>query len=165
MGRRDGIILDDLINLSWWLSVAGTVAAFILLRFIVPVFMLAGPLTGSNYALKGILGGLSTATPLVAIFLLIPDPGTAFRLRRQRRLLDSQNGPATSQALSSQRFETPVGEAYRRQGFAVSRLLGDGGPDGGVGLTSRETAPPSSCSASSGKRGRWVYRLSARCSV
>ncbi len=72
--------------------------------------------------------------PLVALVLLIPAPVAALRQWRERRLLDSQEGLATIRTLSWQRFETLVGEAYRRQGYAVSRATGDGGPDGGVDL-------------------------------
>jgi hypothetical protein len=90
MRRRGGTILDDLISLPWWVSVACAAVAFILLRFIVPLFVPNGPVTGSNYALKGILGGVSAAAPLVALFLLIPAPIAALRQRRERRLLDSQ---------------------------------------------------------------------------
>jgi restriction system protein len=134
MGRRGGSILEDLISLPWWVSVACAAAAFITLRFIVPVFLPAGPATSANYALKGILGGVSSMAPLLALVLLIPAPIAALRQWRERRLLDSQEGLATIRALSWERFETLVGEAYRRQGYAVSRLSADGGPDGGVDL-------------------------------
>ncbi len=134
MGRRHGSILDDLIILPWWVSVVCSAAAFVMLRFVVPLFNPPGPATSSNYALKGILGGFSAAAPFVALFLLIPAPIAAFRQRRDRRLLDSQGGLATIRALSWQRFETLVGEAYRRQGYTVSRATGDGGPDDGVDL-------------------------------
>jgi restriction system protein len=134
MGRRGGTILDDLIRLPWWVSIACSGAAFVVLRFVVALFIPAGPATSANYALKGILGGISTMAPLVALVLLIPAPLAALRQWRERRLLDSQEGLAAIRTLSWQRFETLVGEAYRRQGYAVSRASEDGGPDGGVDL-------------------------------
>jgi restriction system protein len=71
---------------------------------------------------------------LVALFLLIPAPIAAFRQWGEGRLLDKQKDLATIRALSWRRFETLVGEAYRRQGYAVHGDTADG-PDGGVDLT------------------------------
>ncbi len=96
MGRRGGTILDDLIRLPWWVSVVCSATAFVALGFIVPLFIPAGPATSSNYALRGILGGISPMAPLVALVLLIPAPVAALRQWRERRLLDSQEGLATS---------------------------------------------------------------------
>jgi restriction system protein len=138
MGRRGATILEDLMRLPWWVSAACSGAAFVVLRFVVALFIPAGPATSANYALKGILGGIGTVAPLVALFLLIPAPIAALRQWRERRLLDSQDGLATIRTLSWQRFETLVGEAYRRQGYAVSRPSRDGGPDGGVDLILRK---------------------------
>ena len=134
MARRGGSILDDLISLPWWVSVACAAVAYVVLRFILPGSIPAGPTTSANYALKGILGGVSSMAPLVAFVLLIPAPIAALRQWRERRLLDRQEGLATIRALSWARFETLVGEAYRRQGYTVSRPSGNGGPDGGVDL-------------------------------
>ena len=134
MSRRPANVLDDLISLPWWVSVVCSAAAFVMLRFTLPLFIPAGPVTSSNYAFRGILGGVSAAAPFVAFFLLIPAPIAAFRQWRERRLLESQQGLATIRALSWQRFETLAAEAYRRQGYTVSRPAGDGGPDGGVDL-------------------------------
>jgi restriction system protein len=132
MARRNGSILIDLIDLPWWVSVAFSACVFIVVRFLVPLFIPAGPVTSSNYAMKGFLGGLSQAAPFAVVFL-IPAPIAAHRQWRERRLLDSQEGLSSIRALSWQRFETLVSEAYRRQGYAVTRLGGNGS-DGGVDL-------------------------------
>jgi restriction system protein len=138
MGRRTGSILEDLIKLPWWVSVVCSATAFVMLRFVLPLLIPSGPATSSNYAFRGILGGVSAAAPFVAFFLLIPAPVAALRQWRERRLLDSQEGLTTIRALSWQRFETLVAEAYRRQGHTVSRSVGDGGPDGGTDLVLRK---------------------------
>jgi restriction system protein len=134
MARRDEGILDLLVTVPWWVSVALSATAFILLRFVVPAFIPAGPATSSNYALKGVLGGVSSAAPLVALVLLIPAPIAAFRQWREGRLIDKQKDLATIRTLPWRRFETLVREAYHRQGYAVRGHTGDG-PDGGVDLT------------------------------
>ncbi|MFB3779533.1 MAG: restriction endonuclease [Bryobacteraceae bacterium] len=137
MARRNGSILDDLAKCPWWVSVVLSAAAFIGLRFILPLLIPSGPATSSNYAAKGLLGGLSTAAPFVALFLLIPAPIAAFRQWRERGLLERQDGLASIRALSWSRFEALIGEAYRRQGYSVSRPSGSG-PDGGIDLVLRK---------------------------
>jgi restriction system protein len=134
MARRGEGLLNLLIAIPWWASVALSATAFIGIRFILPLFIPSGPASSSNYALKGVLGGVSSAAPLVALFLLIPAPIAAFRQWGEGRLLDKQKDLATIRALSWRRFETLVAEAYRRQGYAVHGDTADG-PDGGVDLT------------------------------
>jgi restriction system protein len=133
MARRKESILDVLSMFPWWVSVALSATAFIGLRFVLPLFIPSGPATASNYALKGILGGLSAAAPFVAFFFLILAAIVAFQQWRERSLLDKQDGLASIRALSWARFESLVGEAYRRQGYSVFRASGNG-PDGGVDL-------------------------------
>ncbi len=137
MVRRDASILDLLVEVPWSMSVALSATAFIGLRFVLPLFIPSGPVTSSNYALRGMLGGVSATAPFVALVLLIPAPIAAFLQWREGRLLDKQKDLATIRALSWRRFETLVGEAYRRQGYVVLRNTGDG-PDGGVDLTLRK---------------------------
>lgn len=134
MARRDERILDLLVAAPWWVSVALSATAFILLRYIAPAFIPAGPANSSTYALKGILGGVSSAAPLVALVLLIGAPIAAFCQWRERRLLDKQYDLTSIRALTWRQFETLVAEAYRRQGYVVLSNAGDG-PDGGVDLT------------------------------
>jgi restriction system protein len=134
MARRDERILDLLVAAPWWVSVALSATAFILLGYVAPAFIPVRPANSSTYALKGILGGVSSAAPLVALVLLIPAPVAAIRQWRERRLLDEQNDLTSIRALAWGRFETLVAEAYRRQGYAVRGNRGDG-PDGGVDLT------------------------------
>jgi restriction system protein len=138
MARQNESILDVLIKLPWWVSVVCSVAAFVFLRYIVPLFVPAGPATSSNYALKGLLSAAVVMAPLVAFVLFIPAPIAAFRQWRERRLLDSQEGLETIRTLSWARFETLMTGAYRRQGYSVARPGGDGGPDGGVDLVLRK---------------------------
>jgi restriction system protein len=118
-------------------SVLLSVTAFIVLRFVVPLFIPSRPATSSNYALKGILGAAPGVAPFVALVLLLPAPVAAFRQWYERRLLEKQDGLASIRTLSWSRFETLVAEAYRRQGYTVSRPSANG-PDGGVDLVLRK---------------------------
>lgn len=60
-----------------------------------------------------------------------------FRRRRRRRLLESQTGVDSLRSMDWQTFERLVGEAFRRQGYAVDET-GQGGADGGIDLTLRK---------------------------
>jgi restriction system protein len=133
MARRDERILDLLIAAPWWVSVALSATTFILLRYIAPAFIPAGSVSSSTYVLKGILGGVRSVAPLVALVLLFPAPVAAIRQWREHRLFDAQRDLTSIRALPWRRFETLVAEAYRRQGYAVHGNSGDG-PDGGVDL-------------------------------
>ena len=126
MGRRKGSILDDLIDAPWWMSVVVAGCVYLFLRFILPRFS-ADPFS------QALLGVISQFSPVIALFFLLPAPLSLYRAWREQRLLDKQKDLGTIRSLSWRRFETLVGEAYRRQGYAVSGNATDG-PDGGVDL-------------------------------
>lgn len=65
--------------------------------------------------------------------LLVPAPLAVIRAWRQRRLLDTQQDLTSIRSLSWREFEALVAEAYRRQGYTVTHIGGDG-PDGGIDL-------------------------------
>jgi restriction system protein len=75
--------------------------------------------------------------PMVALMFLLPALVSAFRHWRARRLLHSQTGLDSIRAMSWQRFETLVAEAYRCAGYSVEET-GGGGPDGGIDLIARK---------------------------
>jgi restriction system protein len=57
--------------------------------------------------------------------------------KRRRRLLETQTDLESIRALSWRQFELLVGEAFRRQGYAVQET-GLGGADGGIDLVLRK---------------------------
>jgi restriction system protein len=57
--------------------------------------------------------------------------------KRRRRLLETQTGLESIRSLSWRQFELLVGEAFRRQGYAVQET-GLGGADGGIDLVLRK---------------------------
>jgi len=121
-------MLDDLTGARWWVSVVLAVGLFLFLKFIVPALIPANASFG--------IQAVGRAAPQIAWFclvLLIAAPLAAYRQWRGRQLLNSQTDLASIRSLSWRRFETLVGEAYRRQGYVVSGNASDG-PDGGVDL-------------------------------
>ncbi len=83
---------------------------------------------------------LKPLAPLVEIFAVIVPFGiliaglrAAINKARRRQLYDTQVNIESVRALSWREFEMLVGEAYRRQGYAVTET-GGGGADGGIDL-------------------------------
>ncbi|WP_243042864.1 restriction endonuclease [Dyella sedimenti] len=60
-----------------------------------------------------------------------------FRQRHRKRLLDMQTGLRSLRSMHWKAFELIVGEAFRRQGYAVEET-GLGGADGGIDLILRK---------------------------
>jgi restriction system protein len=127
MARRNESILDLLAQCPWWVSVVVSGAAFVSLKFILPLIHFKSMMFDS------LAKGISGAAPLVALVLLLPAPIAALNSRRKRRLLDSQKGIDSIRALGWHEFEELVGEAYRRQGYKVAENTTPG-PDEGIDL-------------------------------
>lgn len=137
--KKDGLI--EIISLMpWWLNLA--------LAAIVPVMLHAyavRPATpvdpqNLNAMLTGaIFKSLVSVGQYVAPLLFLVGALVSFiGQRRRRALLD--NLPRVSKALDGltwQQFERLVGEAFRRQGFAVEET-GGSSPDGGIDLVLRK---------------------------
>jgi restriction system protein len=130
MARKDEGILTLLVQCPWWVSVTLTGSTYVVFSFVIPWLIpaIASPV------LRGLLGAAPLVAPLLALVLLVPAPLAALRAWRQRQLLDAQQDLTSIRALSWREFEALVAEAYRRQGYTVTRTGGDG-PDGGVDLT------------------------------
>jgi restriction system protein len=127
MARRNESILNLLVNCPWWVSVLASGIAFLFLRYILPSIDF-GSMTANAFA-----KGLSGAAPFVVLVLLLPAPISAYKSWRKRRLLSSQKGLDSIRALGWREFEELVGEAYRRQGYAVAENIA-AGPDEGTDL-------------------------------
>lgn len=132
MARRSGSLLGSLVMVPWWVSVLLSAAVYTFIAYIAPT------LIGRHDRLLGSFAQeLPSLAPVMALMFLVPAPLSAFRQWRARRLLDSQTGLDSIRAMSWQRFETLVAEAYRREGYAVEET-GGGGPDGGVDVVIRK---------------------------
>ena len=135
MTRRNGEpenLLNQLVNLPWWVSVAVAVMVYIGLGTILP-----SVLSGSQI-LSPIVGVLSNVAWLFAAFFLIPAVLSAFRAWRERRLLSIYYTKEKIRTLDWEEFEELIEAYYRHLEFRVRRE-GGSGPDGGVDV--RITSP------------------------
>ena len=99
------------------LAPAGTLTAGLELAVLVPLIRVAGGLMAASLVFYGLM--------------------TVLLQRADQERLRRQTGIESIRKLSWQAFERLLGEAYRRQGYAV-RILGGGGADGGVDLDLRK---------------------------
>jgi restriction system protein len=125
--RRQEGIFDMLATPPWWVSVVVAGIAYIFFRWVFPA------LAGESFLLKTMAQAVQANALLFACLFLIPAPIAFFNASRRRKLLDSQTGIESIRAMSWQDFELLVGEAFRRQGYAVDEH-GGSAPDGGVDL-------------------------------
>lgn len=127
MGRAKGNLIKELATLPWSAGVIFGVGGFFAIRTLLPVFV-----KGNQFA------------PVVTVFyvpmswfvLVVGLVGAAMswvKQRHRRKLLDAQQGLESIAALGWRHFEQLVGEAFRRQGYAVEDT-GLGGADGGIDL-------------------------------
>lgn len=117
--RRRSSIVDDLVLLPWWASVALAGFAYVFLPAMLPPLVVK----------SGIVG-------IVCLGLLAIAAISALRSWKTGHMLERQTGLESLRALSWKRFEDLLGEAYRRQGYRVAETLG-GGADGGIDLVLR----------------------------
>lgn len=138
MGRRRQSGLDEIASLPWPFGIAFGVAAWLGIQYGLPWwFGRSGDALGLAIAKQF---GSGTLAPLAWVLLglcwfaaFISWLGS----RQRRKLLDAQTGLDSFAALGWRHFEQLVGEAYRRQGYAVQET-GQGGADGGVDLILRK---------------------------
>lgn len=131
MGRRKGGLIDALAALPWPASVIFGLGGFLAVRFGLPAMLGGNPFAAA----------LIPMTALMSWFVLVAGLlGAALSWigqRHRRRLLDAQHGLDSIAALGWRHFEQLVGEAFRRQGYAVEET-GLGGADGGIDLILRK---------------------------
>jgi len=122
--------LGDLLMLTpWWAGPLLALGFYVVVRFVAPLLFSA-----ASEPAQAVLGGLCPIlAPLVAVLVLVIWVVAEIKKSSRRRLLDSRSDVESLRSLSWQEFEQLVGEAYRRQGYAVTES-GGGGPDGGVDL-------------------------------
>ena len=127
MARKNESVLNLLVECPWWVSVLVSGIAFVFLKFIVP------SIDFGNTMANAFAKSLSNVALFVALVFLLPAPISALYSWRKRRLLDGQKGIDSVRALGWREFEELLGEAYRRQGYAVTENIA-AGPDEGIDL-------------------------------
>jgi len=131
--RREKGILEALAVSPWWVSLVVAAAVFLGCKAAPSFIHSDSPVLAGLNVFAGLLP--SIAHYIALPFVLIS--GLAwFNAYRRRRLLDQQSDIESIRNLTWQEFEILVGEAFRRQGYAVEES-GGGGADGGVDLRLR----------------------------
>lgn len=131
MARRRETLADLLMVLPWWVSVVVAAIVYVLLVFAAPYY-LAG-----KQAMAGIgMVAKNSAALFTGLFLLI-GLFSFFRSLLIRRKFHELSRVEQVRQLSWRQFESIVGEAFRRRGYAVMENAVDG-PDGGVDLVLRK---------------------------
>jgi restriction system protein len=131
-------VYQFLVGMPAWVGPVCAIAAFALLRFLVPALLLANaePKNPAS-VLGGVLGSVSaTLAPWVAVFIVLIWLAAEWKKLVDRRRLESQTGLDSIRALSWSAFEELVTEYYRRAGYAVERT-GSAAPDGGIDIVLR----------------------------
>ena len=113
---------------SAWLCVPVALIAFIGINVVLRVLASINPVFKQLPSI-GPMFGLT----LAGVILLVGIKAGVEKLSR-RDLYDRQTSLDSIRDLSWAEFERLIGEAYRRQGYAVTET-GGGGPDGGIDLT------------------------------
>ncbi len=136
MGRRKESALDIVASLPWPLGFVLGIVAYVGIRYGIGAYLASSP-TGM---FRQIGPGLSKALgPLAWISMIgcwLAAAASFFRARHRKQLLETQTGVDSLARMSWQDFEKLVGEAFRRQGYAVEET-GLGGADGGIDLILR----------------------------
>jgi restriction system protein len=127
LSRRRESFLDMVTRSPWWVGVSLAVLVYVLSAYVLPTVTLSSPI------LSGIPAGVARVGPVVSLLLLMAAGFSAYHDFRKSKLLERQTGSESIGELRWQRFETLVGEVFRRKGYAVEANSADG-PDGGVDL-------------------------------
>jgi restriction system protein len=128
MSRKNPSLLQTFAFFPWWVSLIAGFIVFITLSFIFPA------LAGENQLLIMVTLAAKNLAWLFACLFLIPAISSLFKRKKQKRLIEQQQGIETLKEITWSDFEILVGEAFRRKGYSVQENM-VGGPDGGVDLT------------------------------
>lgn len=137
MARRSQSPLEELLealtDAPWWMSIVVGGLFYAILRFAFPAIW-PDPKT-----MSGVFANMASQFAWLSVIFVVPAIISVFRTARKRRMLDRQSGIESIRSLPWKQFEELLGEAYRRQGFAVIENPGKGA-DGGIDLTIRRGA-------------------------
>ncbi len=131
MSRRNPSPGEILVQLPWWVSATLGGITFIGFRWVLP------SIHTDNAIFKVFIPALTRFAWFPALALGILAVLSVILAKRKRALVDEQTDLASLRNLSWKEFEWLIGEAYRRQGYAVEEFLG-GGADGGIDLILRK---------------------------
>jgi restriction system protein len=135
--RRNEGLFEALTRLPWPVGVCFGLTGFALFHWGFGWWASSfGGKVGQSFAKAIQAGSFDPFAWLLLVLGVAAAAVSAYRSKDRVRLLDDQRNLESLRALSWSRFEQLVGEAYRRQGYAVEET-GQGGADGGVDLLLR----------------------------
>lgn len=136
MTRSRKNLFTDFAALPWLVGIVAGIVGFIAIRYGLAWWMgSSGGVVGQAFAQHG--GAVFAPLAWIVLALCWFAALCSWRGRRARRqLLDTRTGLDSLAALGWRQFELLVGEAFRRQGYAVEET-GQGGADGGIDLILR----------------------------
>lgn len=147
MARNKGSIAEELLDLvallPWWVGVALALLFFVFLHAVATSPVASGVPPGhlAEATVQAIWRGAASVGQYVLPLLCFAGAAVSAWRRQARRALmahaASGTGPQVVDGMTWQEFEMLVGEAFRRQGYAV-REMGGGGADGGIDLELRK---------------------------
>lgn len=124
-----------LLDLPWWMLAAMATTVHIVGNYLLPA------LSFDHILLNGLAQQApnlaNTFSVLLLVFSVMAGIRALWQRRNRRTLLARQTGLDSIRALSWQRFEHLVGEAFRQQGYQVEER-GGAGADGGIDLVLRQ---------------------------
>ncbi|WP_101926745.1 MULTISPECIES: restriction endonuclease [Luteimonas] len=135
MGRARRSTLEDLAASPWPVGLVVGLVGYAGIRHGIPAFFAHqdGPFAQALAAQADTLAPIAWA---VLALCTIASLVSFVRARRRRRLLETRTGLDSIATLDWREFERLVGEAFRRQGYAIEET-GLGGADGGIDLVLR----------------------------
>ena len=131
MPRKNESILDQLVVFPWWIILVIAGALYVILKFILPTLPIDNPLA------KVMIHFLFGLAPLSFWALIVVAAFSLISQLLKGKMLEKQTGLDSIGNLSWRRFESLVGEAFRRKGYLVLENP-TGGADGGVDLRLRK---------------------------
>ena len=131
MSRRNPSLTEVLVLLPWQVSATLGVAVYVTLRWVLPNIETHNPVFGAMFQAAAGLAWFAL------LFFGAMAGVSALMAAKKRAILDQQRDLESLNALSWHKFEWLVGEAYRRQGYAVEESMA-AGADGGIDLVLRK---------------------------
>jgi restriction system protein len=129
--RKRESLLEQLTEVPWWVSVVFSGAIYVGMRWVLP------SIEFKSFLLKSLAAAAPQVAWVFALLFLVPGIVSFLKRKQRRHLLDSRSDLNSIRKLCWSDFELLIGEAFRRQGYAVEER-GGSTPDGGVDLVLRK---------------------------
>jgi restriction system protein len=138
MAKRKQSGMELMAFMPWPVCIVLGIVAFVTIRYGIGWYLssFGGPI-GQAMGKQLSAGMYTPFAWLVLAACWMGALGSYIGTRRRRHLLETQTGLDSLRAMSWREFEMLVGEAFRRQGYAIQET-GLGGADGGIDLILRK---------------------------